>query len=1044
MSQESTSENHASTTGSSGENPASIISAPSYQISPPEEFDFSKPNEWPKWIKRFERFRSASGLNKSDSESQVNTLLYTMGSKSDDIMPTFGLPAEDAAKYDVVKDKFDKHFVKRRNVIYERAKFNRRKQESGESVDTFITDLYGLAEHCQFGTLHDEMIRDRIVVGLLDQKLSEKLQLDSELTLEKAINSTRQCEAVKKQQPVVRGITDPAITKTENIDMLYKNRKQKPKKSHQEQNKFPKKSREENSSRCGRCGRSPMHTRTQCPASSATCRKCSKKGHYEAVCRSNKVNVVNDDDESCFLDVVSLGEIDGRNVNPWQVKATVSGVATEFKLDTGADVSVIPDTVFKKLKCQLSDTNRTLTGPSQQKLDVMGTFKALIKVNGKEVNQEIFVVKGLKSALLGRPAIAALKLISVVHTVHQPSNQSVQEKHPKLFSGLGKLEGKYHIRLKENPLPYAVTTPRRVALPLLPKVKAKLEQLETQGVISKVDRPTDWCAPIVVVPKSSGDIRLCVDLTQLNEQVKRERLVLPAVDDVLAQLSGAKVFSKLDANSGFYQIQLTEGSSFLTTFITPFGRYRYNRLPFGITSAPEHFQKRMQSILSDMEGTVNMIDDILVYEKDQEEHDERLEKVLNRIEGAGITLNSEKCDFSKSKVTFLGHVVDATGVSPDPSKIKAISEMPEPTNITELRRFLGMTNQLSKFSPKLAETSKPLRDLLSKKNMWSWGVPQRNSFNEMKRILSSDVAVLALYDPEADSRVSADASSYGVGAVLEQQQKDNTWRPVAYQSRSLSACEQRYAQIEKEALAVTWACERFNNYLLGKSFQIQTDHKPLIYLLSSAKDLDCLPPRIQRFRLRLMRYHYSIVHVPGKHLTTADTLSRAPVSEPIFTDSSFEEDCALYVNQVIQGLPASEQRLEEIKAHLQEDEICRQIMSYCTEGWPSKSTLKGPIKVYAQFAAELTVQHGLLLKGSRLVIPASMRSDILEKLHTGHQGIVKCRMRARQSVWWPGISRQLEELIDNCPVCRKFSRNRVEPMTASELPDYPWQKVEEE
>ena len=191
-------------------------------------------------------------------------------------------------------------------------------------------------------------------------------------------------------------------------------------------------------------------------------------------------------------------------------------------------------------------------------------------------------------------------------------------------------------------MPYAVTTPRRVALPLLPKVKAKLEQLETQGVISKVDRPTDWCAPIVVVPKSSGDIRLCVDLTKLNEQVKRERLVLPAVDDMLAQLSGAKVFSKLDANSGFYQVQLTEESSFLTTFITPFGRYRYNRLPFGITSAPEHFQKRMQSILSDMEGTVNMIDDILMYGKDQEEHDERLEKVLNRIEGAGITLNSEK------------------------------------------------------------------------------------------------------------------------------------------------------------------------------------------------------------------------------------------------------------------------------------------------------------------------------------------------------------------------------------------------------------------
>ena len=187
--------------------------------------------------------------------------------------------------------------------------------------------------------------------------------------------------------------------------------------------------------------------------------------------------------------------------------------------------------------------------------------------------------------------------------------------------------------------------------------------------------------------------------------------------------------------------------------------------------------------------------------------------------------------------------------------------MPEPSNITELRRFLGMTNQLSKIFPKLAETSKPLRDLLSKRNMWSWEAPQRNSFNEMKRILSNDVWELAHYDPEADTRVSADVSLYGLGAVLEQRQKDKTWRPVAYQLRSLSEWKQRYAQIEKEAMAITWVCERFNSYLLGKSFQIQTDYKPLIYLFSSGKDLDCLPSRVQRFRLRLMRYQFSITHV---------------------------------------------------------------------------------------------------------------------------------------------------------------------------------------
>ena len=222
--------------------------------------------------------------------------------------------------------------------------------------------------------------------------------------------------------------------------------------------------------------------------------------------------------------------------------------------------------------------------------------------------------------------------------------------------------------------------------------------------------------------------------------------------------------------------------------------------------------------------------------------------------------------------------------------------------------------------------------------------------------------VLAHYDREAQTRVSADASSYGLGAVLEQKQKDLKWKPVAYKSRSLTACEQRYAQIEKEARATTWACERFNSYLLGKTFEVQTDHKPLIYLLSSKKDLDCLPPRIQRFRMRLMKYSFNIVHVPGKNLNCADALSRAPNSDPTTMDCSLEEEGNLYVNYVFQTLPATGKRLEEIKAHLQEDEVCKQIMGYCNKGWPEKCSLKGPVKLYAPFAAELTVQNGYYSK----------------------------------------------------------------------------------
>jgi hypothetical protein len=219
---------------------------------------------------------------------------------------------------------------------------------------------------------------------------------------------------------------------------------------------------------------------------------------------------------------------------------------------------------------------------------------------------------------------------------------------------------------------------------------------------------------MVVVPKPNGDVRICVDLTKLNQSVCRERHPLPAVEQTLAQLAGAQVFTKLDANSGFWQIPLSVDSSLLTTFLTPFGRYCFHRLPFGITSAPEHFQRRMSVILDGVEGVVCLMDDVLVYGKTQGEHDDRLLTVLQRLEAAGLTLNREKCEFSQSEVKFLGQMVDKNGVRPDKAKVRAIQEVSKPKNVSDVRRFLGMVNQLGKFSPNLAEKTRPIRELLQK------------------------------------------------------------------------------------------------------------------------------------------------------------------------------------------------------------------------------------------------------------------------------------------------------------------------------------------
>ena len=253
--------------------------AATYQVTPTEQFTFSRPQEWPKWIRRFERFRNATSLATKEETVQVNTLIYTMGDEADDIFRSFGLSEEEKKVYTTVLNKFESHFAKRRNIIFERAKFNMRIQGENEPVDAFITDLYSLAEHCGYTNLHDEMIRDRLVVGLQDASLSEKLQLDPDLTLDKAVYKVRQNEAVKKQQKVIRSA--PHIASPSGRP-------------------------------CSWCGRTPSHDRSKCPAKDSTCRKCAKKGHFQAICRSSaKVRGVHQEEElhSEEEDETSLGAV---------------------------------------------------------------------------------------------------------------------------------------------------------------------------------------------------------------------------------------------------------------------------------------------------------------------------------------------------------------------------------------------------------------------------------------------------------------------------------------------------------------------------------------------------------------------------------------------------------------------------------------------------------------------------------------------------------------------------------------------------------------
>lgn len=349
-------------------------------------------------------------------------------------------------------------------------------------------------------------------------------------------------------------------------------------------------------------------------------------------------------------------------------------------------------------------------------IPVEGTIHVVMERKGQKCEEKVYMVPGAREPHLSRSAIERLGIIRWIRTVTERPENSYQE----VLQGLGCLSHPYTLRLKAEARPYAVTTPRKVAIPLREAVRRTLKTMKKEKVISPVDEPTEWCAGMVV-PKSNGDIQICVNYTNLNKNVLREKHMLPAVDETLGLLTGAKIFAKLDACSSYYQILLDKKSRKLTTFITPFGRFWFNRLPMGLSSAGEHFQKQMNTILQGIEGECNLMDDILVYAETLEEHNKRMDIVLKRLRGNGVTLNKDKCVFKITSVRFLGHIISAEKeIQPDLDKIKTVEELERPKSVMKLHRFLGMVHYHLKFISHLVKVTQPLRVLLKKNHEFTW------------------------------------------------------------------------------------------------------------------------------------------------------------------------------------------------------------------------------------------------------------------------------------------------------------------------------------
>ena len=451
---------------------------------------------------------------------------------------------------------------------------------------------------------------------------------------------------------------------------------------------------------------------------------------------------------------------------------------------------------------------------------------------------------------------------------------------------------KGYYTLVEGAVSFCVKTPRSIPFAFREKLKAELQTLQDQGIIAPVTQVTEWCTPIFVTPKKGTDkIRMCVDLSRLNRYVQRERYQSSSAEAVAdITLEEAKYFTVIDVAKGYHQCPLDEQSQLYTPFITPFGRFKYLRAPYGLSSIAEHYNRRMAEAFEGLTGFRRVVDDVIIYEKDISNHVSHVKKLLQRFQERRISINQDKWVFCETKVKFAGFQLSSDGYRIDTSIREALAQFPTPANCSDLRSFFGLVNQLSSSTDTVAQLLLPLRPLLSTKNDFLWSPVYDQSFARVKEHLVV-IPTLTYFDLTKQARLCTDDSRQGIWFVLQQLSDRGQWTLVQAGSRFLSSAESRYAVIELELLAVAWSVIKCKMFLSGlQHFQVFTDHNPLVPILNSHHLDEIENPRLERLRTKLMGYNFRAVWCKGKSNAAPDALSGHPVLEFSQVDVLAEQD----------------------------------------------------------------------------------------------------------------------------------------------------------
>lgn len=733
----------------------------------------------------------------------------------------------------------------------------------------------------------------------------------------------------------------------------------------------------------------------------------------------------------------------------------IGGMRILMMIDSGSCVNAITQETWVKLRNSKSkfkmlntQTGRQLHAyASTNPLRILARLRTSVAAESRaylEVDTEIYVIQGARRDLLGKMTARELNLLvmgskemsawtngNFVYDISSAPQTKIFPKAPV-----------EQVRFQINPdvqpcQQFYIRIPEALRQPAM----ERLLKMEREGIIEKFDGAPKWISGLNVVMKGPNDFRLTLNMKKANQAIMRPFYRIPTLEDIRKQVDGARLFTKLDLSQAFYHLELHETARELTNFMTMNGIYRYVRMPFGASSAPEIFQKFMDKVLSGVKGVVVFLDDMLCFAEGPSQLDLVVQEVKHRLCSFNLTMNEDKCEYGKASIQFLGHRFDKDGINIEENKVKALMKFRSPKTASEARSFIGLANYVQSFVPNFGELSDGIRESYSAKGHFRWEQRQEDAFQALKaKIADCTTTTLGAFRDTDSTYLYTDASGVALGAVLTQRQSNGLWRTISFASKALTPAERRYDQTSREAFAMVWAVEKYQHYLIGREFTLLTDSSGAIQLMT--REMTERSKRVLH-RTENWRYRMEVFAVTYKLIRSVDNIAdcNSRLSDTTDTETGNEEPrYSEYEIDAITDLSCTQNfsenflTTEEVRLETRKDEDFIKLRAAIeTQEWePSQIR-------YETFKDEIYVTNGLLARKDKLILPVALRLKAIRLAHGGHPGMSVTKRILRERVWWPMMDREVDQYVTQCKACQLIViKNNAVPMSRTIMPELPW------